>query len=58
MQASAGAGPTDDELLINSVRHYPVIYDKSNAYFHKTNYRESAFRQVSEETGIDGRYAR
>ena len=55
MQASAGAGPTDDELLINSVRHYPVIYDKSNAYFHKTNYRESAFRQVSEETGIDGR---
>ena len=45
-----------DEALIFCVSNYPVLFDKSHPFYHQTTHRQRAFRAVSHDTGIDGKY--
>ena len=41
-----------DELLAESVRVYPVLYDKADKYFKDVNKKTLAWQDVAKKTGF------
>ena len=46
----------EEELLIEAIRDFPVIYDVTSALYHNLNLdkREAAWRSVAERTKCSG----
>ena len=43
----------DDEILAETVRGYPVLYDKTLNEFHQKDVKEDAWAKVAEELGVE-----
>ena len=46
----------EDINIIQTIEHYPVIYDKSHRNYKNTEIRQNAIREISKKLNLPGTY--